>query len=54
MAPNRSAIPGTVNNSTWKIHDRRMSEWIIMVGMHREPLPMACPKENQQEILAKN
>jgi len=24
------------------------------VGMHRELLPMACPRENQQEILAKS
>jgi len=31
-----------------------MSEWITVVGMHKEPLPMACPKENQQEVLAKS
>jgi len=31
-----------------------MSEWTILVGMYREPLPMACPRENQQKILAKS
>jgi len=31
-----------------------MSEWIIIMGMHRELLPMACLKENQQEILAES
>ena len=25
-----------------------------MVGMHRELLPMACPRENQQKALAKS
>jgi len=24
------------------------------VGMHRELLPMACPRENQQEVLAES
>jgi len=24
------------------------------MGMHREPLPMACPRKNQQKVLAKN
>jgi len=24
------------------------------MGMHRESLPMTCPRENQQKILAKN
>jgi len=46
MAPNRSVILRTVNSNTWKIHDRKMSEWITVVGMHKELLPMACPKEN--------
>ena len=54
MAPNRSAVPGIVNSSTWKIYDRRMSEWTPMIGMHREPLPIACLKENQQKVLAKS
>jgi len=27
---------------------------MTLVGMHREPLPMACPRENQQEVLAKS
>jgi len=31
-----------------------MSEWMTVMGMHREPLPMACPRENQQEVLVKN
>jgi len=31
-----------------------MSEWILIVGMHRELLPMACPRENWQEVLAKS
>jgi len=31
-----------------------MSEWTIMMGMHRELLPMACSRENQQEVLAKS
>ena len=31
-----------------------MSEWTTMVGMHRELLPMACPKENWQEVLAES
>jgi len=47
MAPNRSAVLRTVNSNTWKIYNRRMSEWITIVGMHREPLPMAYPRENQ-------
>jgi len=46
MAPNGSAVPKTVNDSTWKIYNRKMSEWMILVGMHREPLPIACPREN--------
>jgi len=54
MAPNRSAVLRTVNSSTWKIHDRRMSEWMIIMGMHRESLPMICPRENQQKILAES
>ena len=24
------------------------------MGMHREPLPMTCPRENQQEVLTKS
>jgi len=47
MASNRSAILRAVNSNTWKIHNRRMSEWTTVVGMHRKPLPMACPRENQ-------
>jgi len=31
-----------------------MSEWTIVMGMHKEPLPMACPRENQQKVLAKS
>jgi len=31
-----------------------MSEWTLIVGMHRKPLPMACPRENQQEVLAES
>jgi len=31
-----------------------MSEWTIIVGMYQEPLPMACPRENQQKVLAKS
>jgi len=27
---------------------------MIIVGMHREPLPIACPRENQQKVLAKS
>jgi len=27
---------------------------MTLVGMHREPLPMACPRENQQEVLAES
>jgi len=54
MAPNRNVIPKTVNSNIWKIHNRKMSEWTIIVGMHRKPLPMACPKENQQKALAKS
>jgi len=46
MAPNGSAVFRTVNNSIWKIHDRRMSEWMILMGMHKELLPIACPREN--------
>jgi len=53
MAPNRSAVPRTVNSSTWKIYNKRMSEWTTIMGMHRELLPMACPRENQQKVLAK-
>jgi len=54
MAPNGSAVLRTVNSSTWKIYNKRMSEWIIIVGMHKEPLPMACLRENQQKVLAKS
>jgi len=54
MASNGSAIPKTVNSSTWKIHDRGMSEWTIVVGMHKELLPMAYPRENWQEVLAES
>jgi len=46
MAPNKSAISKIVDSNTWKIHDRRMSEWTIVVEMYREPLPMACPRKN--------
>jgi len=46
MASDRSAVLRTINNNTWKIHDRRMSEWTPVVGMHRKPLPMTCPREN--------
>jgi len=31
-----------------------MSKWTTIVGMHRELLPMTCPRENQQEALAEN
>jgi len=31
-----------------------MSEWTIVVGMHRELLPMAYLKENQQKVLAES
>jgi len=31
-----------------------MSEWTIIMGMYRELLPMACPRENQQEVLTKS
>jgi len=31
-----------------------MSEWTPVVGVYREPLPMACPRENWQEVLAKS
>jgi len=31
-----------------------MSEWTPVVGVHRESLPMACLRENQQEVLAKS
>jgi len=54
MAPNRSAVLRTVNSSTWKIYNRKMSEWTIIVEMHRELLPMTCPRENQQKVLAEN
>ena len=47
MAPNRSAVPRTVNSNTQKIHDQRMSEWTTIMGMHREPLPMAYSRQNQ-------
>jgi len=46
MAPNRSAVLRTVNSSTWKIYNKKMSKWTLVVGMHRELLPMACPREN--------
>jgi len=31
-----------------------MSEWMTIVGMHRELLPIAYPRENQQKALAKS
>ena len=31
-----------------------MSEWILVMGMHRELLPMTCPRENWQKVLAKS
>jgi len=31
-----------------------MSKWIIIMGMHRELLPIACPRENQQKVLAES
>jgi len=31
-----------------------MSKWTTLVGIHRELLPMACPRENQQEVLAES
>jgi len=54
MAPNRSAVLRTVNSSTWKIYDRRISKWIPVVGVYRELLPMACLRENQQKVLAES
>jgi len=27
---------------------------MTIVGMHRKLLPMACPRENQQKVLAKS
>jgi len=46
MASNRNIVFRTVNSNTWKIYDRRMSEWTLVVEMYREPLPMACPRKN--------
>ena len=43
-----------VNNQTKKVHNRRMSKWMPMMEMHKELLPMACPKENQQKVLVKS
>ena len=54
MASNGSAVLRIVNSNTWKIYNRKMSEWILIMGMHRELLPITCPRENQQEILAKS
>ena len=31
-----------------------MSKWMLVMGMYRELLPMACPRENQQEVLAES
>ena len=54
MAFNKSAVLKIINSSIWKIYNRKMSKWIIIVGMYRELLPMACLRENQQKVLAKN
>ena len=31
-----------------------MSEWILVVEVYREPLPIACPRKNQQKVLAES
>ena len=31
-----------------------MSKWITIVGVYREPLPMACPRQNWQKVLAES
>jgi len=54
MALNGNAILRIINSNIWKIYNRRMSEWTPIVGMHRELLPMACPRENQQKVLAES
>ena len=54
MASNRSTVLRTVNSSTWKIYNRGMSEWTLMMGIYRELLPMACLRENQQKVLAES
>ena len=54
MASNRNTVPKTVNSNTWKIYNRKMSEWTLVMGMYKELLPMTCSRKNQQEVLAKD
>jgi len=37
-----------------KVYNRRMSKQILVVGVYKELLPMACLRQSQQEVLAKS
>ena len=43
-----------INSQTKKIYNKRMFKQITIMGMHKELLPIACPRKDQQEILAKD
>jgi len=54
MASNHRSRPGIVNSWIKKFHNRGMFKQMPVVRMHKKPLPMTCPKENQQKALAKS
>ena len=53
MASNKNTVLKRAYSKAWKIPYAKVFERLIMVGMSRKLLPIACPKENQQKVLAK-
>ena len=53
MAPNIKSKRGGIDDGTQKILDQGMHQGMIIMGMPKELMPMACPRQDQREVLAK-